>query len=51
MLFDIIDVVSTNPWVLAAGTVFFFTAKGLAWLILPAMVLRLRKWNRARKRD
>jgi hypothetical protein len=47
MISEWMDAVVGNRWILAAGTVGFFTLKGLAWLIIPAVVLRWRRTSRS----
>jgi hypothetical protein len=43
MLDHILNAITGNPWVLAAGTVAFFTIKGVLWLLIPFLVIRWRK--------
>jgi len=43
MISALFESVFSNPWIIAVGTVIFFTVKGLAWLIVPAMIIRWRK--------
>jgi len=42
MISQIFESVLSQPWIIAAGTVTFFTVKGLAWLVVPAMIVRWR---------
>jgi hypothetical protein len=51
MISEWMEAVVGNRWILAAGTVGFFTVKGLAWLIVPAVVLRWRRTNRSQSRN
>ena len=43
MISALFESVFSNPWIIAVGTVIFFTVKGLAWLVVPAMMIRWRK--------
>lgn len=47
MFVKLFESIASNPWVLAVGTVAFFTIKGLLWLLIPALALRFR--NRFRR--
>jgi len=42
MLSDLIEAIVSNRWVIGFGTIGFFTVKGLAWLVIPALMLRWR---------
>jgi len=42
MISVLFESVCGNPWIIALGTVAFFTLKGLAWLIVPTMMIRWR---------
>jgi hypothetical protein len=43
MLDQILNIITSNPWVLAAGTIAFFTIKGILWLLIPFLVIRWRR--------
>ncbi len=43
MLDQILNAITGNPWVLAVGTVAFFTIKGILWLLIPFLVIRWRR--------
>ena len=43
MLDQILNAITGNPWVLAIGTVAFFTVKGILWLLIPFLVIRWRR--------
>lgn len=43
MLEQILNAITNNPWVLAVGTVAFFTVKGILWLVIPFLVIRWRR--------
>jgi len=42
MISVLFESVCSNPWVIALGTLAFFTLKGLAWLVVPTMMIRWR---------
>ncbi len=37
------NAMAENSWLLAVGTIAFFTVKGLLWLTVPFVLYRLRK--------
>ena len=43
MLNQILNAIAGNPWVLAVGTIAFFTIKGVLWLLIPFLVVRWRR--------
>ena len=43
MLDQILNAIAGNPWILAIGTVAFFTVKGILWLLIPFLVIRWRR--------
>ncbi len=43
MLEQFLNAVTQNPWVLALGTVAFFTIKGILWLVVPFLIIRWRR--------
>ena len=43
MLYDLLNAIVHNPWVLALGTIAFFTIKGILWLVIPFLVIRWRR--------
>ena len=49
MITQVFESVCSQPWIIAMGTVTFFTVKGLAWLLVPAMMIRWR--NRSLKKS
>jgi len=49
MISQIFESVCSQPWIIAVGTIAFFTVKGLAWLVVPAMMIRWR--NRRLKKS
>ena len=49
MISQIFESVCSQPWIIAVGTITFFTVKGLAWLVVPAMMIRWR--NRRLKKS
>jgi len=48
MISVLFESVCSQPWIIALGTVAFFTLKGLAWLVVPTMMIRWRN-RRLRK--
>lgn len=45
MLEQFLKAVTQNPWVLALGTVAFFTVKGILWLVVPFLIIRWRRFS------
>ena len=50
MLNQILNGILSNPWVLAIGTVAFFTVKGILWLLIPFLIVRWRRLTIQSKR-
>jgi len=42
MISVLFESLCSHPWIIALGTVAFFTLKGLAWLVIPTMMIRWR---------
>jgi hypothetical protein len=40
---QILNAIRHNPWVLAIGTLAFFSLKGILWLLIPFLVIRWRR--------
>ncbi len=45
------NALAENSWLLAVGTIAFFTVKGLLWLLVPFVLFRLRKMLAGRQLD